>query len=268
MRTAGELKGATIEAMDGDIGSVQDVYFDDRTWTVRYVVVDTGAWLPGRQVLISPFAFQAVPGASRLRTSLTKKQIENSPSPDSDRPVNRQREVEFSRYYGYPYYWVGPYRWGGLAYPGLPLEAPQPSPVDEEMLARDLEGGDPNLRSARDVMGYYINATDGDIGHVEDFLVDDETWAILHHRRHAELAARPACAGLAGVDQGSELAGLQGLRGSLEAPHRGRPRVRSEHAAGPRARGAPLRLPRAFEVLGTRAEKKGLVKHHGKTRGR
>src|SRR5262245_65494056 len=124
MRTAGELKGGTIEAMDGDIGSVQDVYFDDRTWTIRYVVVDTGAWLPGRQVLISPFAFQAVPGASRLRTSLTKKQIENSPSPDSDRPVNRQREVEFSRYYGYPYYWVGPYRWGSLAYPGLPLEAP------------------------------------------------------------------------------------------------------------------------------------------------
>ena len=180
MRTAGELKGGTIEAMDGDIGSVQDLYFDDRTWTVRYVVVDTGAWLPGRQVLISPFAFQAVPGASRLRTSLTKKQIENSPSPDSDRPVNRQREVEFSRYYGYPYYWAGPYRWGALAYPGLPLEAPQPSPVDEEMLARELEGGDPNLRSARDVMGYYINATDGDIGHVEDFLIDDETWAIRY----------------------------------------------------------------------------------------
>ena len=111
---------------------------------------------------------------------MTKQQIENSPPPDSDRPVNRQREVEFSRYYGYPYYWVGPYRWGSLAYPGLPLEAPPPSPIDEEMLARELEGGDPNLRSARAVMGYYINATDGDIGHVEDFLVDDETWAIRY----------------------------------------------------------------------------------------
>jgi len=180
MRTAGELKGATIEAMDGDIGSVQDLYFDDHSWTVRYVVVDTGAWLPGRQVLISPFAFQTVPGASRLRTSLTKKQIENSPPLDTDRPVNRQREVEFAQYYGYPYYWGGPNRWGALAYPELPLNPPQPSPVEQEMLAREREGGDPNLRSARDVMGYYISATDGDLGHVEDFLVDDETWAIRY----------------------------------------------------------------------------------------
>src|SRR4029453_5598628 len=140
MRTAGELKGGTIEAMDGDIGSVQDLYFDDRTWTVRYVVVDTGAWVPGRQVPIPPFAFQAVPGASRLRTSLTKKQIENSPSPDSDRPVNRQREVEFSRYYGYPYYGVGPYRGGGVASGGAPGKAPHPSPVDEEMRPRHREG--------------------------------------------------------------------------------------------------------------------------------
>jgi len=98
VRTAGELKGGTIKAMDGDIGSAQDLYFDDRTWTVRYVVVDTGAWLPGRQVLISPFAFRPVPGASWLRTFLSKKQIENSPSLDTDRPVNRQREVEFSQY--------------------------------------------------------------------------------------------------------------------------------------------------------------------------
>ena len=75
LRTAGHMKGVTIEAIDGDIGSVQDLYFDDRTWTVRYLVVDTGTWLPGRQVLISPFAFQPVPGASRLRTALTKEQI-------------------------------------------------------------------------------------------------------------------------------------------------------------------------------------------------
>jgi hypothetical protein len=180
LRTAGELKGVTIEAMDGDIGSVQDLYFDDQTWTVRYLVVDTGTWLPGRQVLISPFAFQAIPGASRLRTSLTKQQVRNSPSIETDRPVDRQREVEFSQYYGYPYYWVGPYRWGDLAYPALPLTPAQPSKAEEEMLARERDNADPNLRSARDVMGYYIQATDGDLGHVEDFLVDDETWAIRY----------------------------------------------------------------------------------------
>jgi hypothetical protein len=183
LRTAGDLKGVTIEAMDGDIGSVQDLYFDDQTWTIRYFVVDTGTWLPGRQVLISPFAFHVVPGASRLQTSLTKEQIKNSPSVDTDRPVDRQREIEFSRYYGYPYYWVGPYRWGDLAYPTLPLTAAQPTEIDEEMLARERESfemSDPHLRSSRDVTGYYIQATDGDLGHVEDFLVDDETWAIRY----------------------------------------------------------------------------------------
>jgi len=180
LRLAGELKGVTIEAMDGDIGSVQDLYFDDRTWTVRYLVVDTGTWLPGRQVLISPMAFHVVPGGSRLRTRLTKDQVRNSPPIDTDRPVNRQREIDFAQYYGYPYYWVGPYRWGELAYPGVPVPPPAPSPIDEEVLARELEGGDPHLRSARDVMGYYIQATDGDLGHVEDFLIEDATWAIRY----------------------------------------------------------------------------------------
>jgi len=188
LRTAGELKGVTIQATDGDIGSVQDLYFDDHLWTVRYLVVDTGTWLPGRQVLISPFAFRAVSGASRLQTTLRKDQIENSPSVDTDRPVNRQGEIEYSRYYGYPYYWVGPYRWGEVAYPsipdlayaGVPVTPLQPNKVEEEMLARERESVNPNLRSARDVMGYYIQATDGDLGHVEDFLVDDETWAIRY----------------------------------------------------------------------------------------
>jgi hypothetical protein len=181
LRTAGHLKGVTIEAMDGDIGSVQDLYFDDRTWTIRYFVADTGTWLPGRQVLISPFAFEVVSGASRVRTSLTKEQIKDSPSIDTDRPVDRQREIEFSRYYGYPQYWVGPYRWGDVAYPDLPPTLP-PAPRGEldEMVARDRENMDPSLRSARDVMGYYIQATDGDLGHVEDFLIDDETWAIRY----------------------------------------------------------------------------------------
>ncbi|MGH7342521.1 MAG: PRC-barrel domain-containing protein [Candidatus Rokuibacteriota bacterium] len=144
LRTAGNLKGVTIEAMDGDIGSAQDLYFDDQTWTVRYLGVDTGTWLPGRQVLISPFAFQVVHGASRLRTSLTKEQVRDSPSIDTDRAVDRQREIVFSRYYGYPYYWLGPYRRGDLAYPALPLTPPQPSALEQDILARDREGGDPH----------------------------------------------------------------------------------------------------------------------------
>ena len=180
LRTAGNLKGVTIEAMDGDIGSVQDLYFDDRTWTIRYLVVDTGTWLPGRRVLISPFAFHLVPGTSRLRTSLTKQQVKDSPSIDTDRPVDRQREIAFAQYYGYPFYWLGPNRWGELAYPGMPVPPVQPTALEQEMLSRQWEDADPDLRSARDVMGYYLQATDGDLGHVEDFLVDAESWAIRY----------------------------------------------------------------------------------------
>jgi uncharacterized protein YrrD len=176
LTTISDIKGAEIDATDGQIGSVDDVYFDDVGWTVRYLVVDTGTWLPGRKVLISPMAVRSSNWRlDSLPVELTKAQVEASPSIDTDKPVERQYEIEYSRYYGYPYYWSGPYRWGSARYPGeldidaLPAEPPVP-----------LESGDPHLRSARDLMGYYIEAADGDIGHVADFLVDDQEWAIRY----------------------------------------------------------------------------------------
>ena len=103
---------------------------------------------------------------------------------DADKPGDRQQEEVLARYYNQQYYWEGPYRWGLLAYPGMPpVPIPSPvSPVLEEMAARDRESlkGDPYLRSTRDITGYYIAALDGDIGHVEDFLVDDRAWAIRY----------------------------------------------------------------------------------------
>jgi hypothetical protein len=180
LRTAKSLKGATIAATDGDIGSVHDLYFDDRTWTIRYFVVDTGTWLPGRRVLISPISVKPSADPNAVAVRLTKRQVEESPSVDTDRPVNRQYEQEYSRYYGYPYYWTGPYRWGATPYPGEMALAGVPitdAPVVEIPVS---EAGDPTLRSARDVMEYYIEAADGDIGHVEDFVVDDQEWAIRY----------------------------------------------------------------------------------------
>src|SRR6185295_7858938 len=112
LRTASHLKGTSIAATDGEIGSVQDLYFDDAHWTVRYLVVDTGTWLPGRQVLISPRAVASPPSDRRIPVALSKERIEASPSVDTDKPVNRQYEAEYSRYYQYPPYWMGPYRWG------------------------------------------------------------------------------------------------------------------------------------------------------------
>jgi len=176
LRTASHLKGTSIAATDGEIGSVQDLYFDDHSWTIRYLVVDTGTWLPGRQVLISPRSIMTVTDEARIPVSLTKSQVENSPSTDVDKPVERQYEEEYSQYYGYPYYWTGPYRWGATPYPGEGVLA-----VPEAAVAMPPRGGgDPSLRSTRNVTGYYIEATDGDIGHVDDFIVDTTAWAIRY----------------------------------------------------------------------------------------
>jgi uncharacterized protein YrrD len=175
LRTASHLKGTTIAATDGGIGSVQDLYFDDDSWTVRYLMVDTGTWLPGRQVLISPRSVLAVTDETKIPVSLTKSQVENSPSTDMDKPVDRQYEEEYARYYGYPYYWTGPYRWGALAYPGEGTLA-----IADAESAIPPRSGDPSLRSTRNVTGYYIEATDGDIGHVDDFIVDTTAWMIRY----------------------------------------------------------------------------------------
>src|SRR5262250_23282 len=118
LRAASHLKGTSIAATDGDIGSVSDLYFDDLTWTIRYLVVDTGTWLPGRQVLISPRSVRSASGQDRVPVALTKEQVKNSPSIDADKPVERQYEEAYSKYYGYPYYWTGPHRWGSTPYPG------------------------------------------------------------------------------------------------------------------------------------------------------
>jgi sporulation protein YlmC with PRC-barrel domain len=183
LKPASAFKGLTIAATDGDIGSVTDLYFDDLSWTIRYLVVDTGTWLPGRQVLISPLSVREV--GDKILVNLTRTQVENSPPTEADKPVNRQQEEAIARYYDQRYYWEGPYRWGLLAYPGMPPVPTAPIPADgmtEEMAAREREmpSGDPTLRSARDVTGYYIAALDGEIGHVDDFLVEDRAWAIRY----------------------------------------------------------------------------------------
>jgi hypothetical protein len=186
LRPFSRLRGATIQAADGDIGSIEDVYLDDLSWTVRYLVVDTGTWLPGRKVLLSPASLRgfAADGTS-VRTELIRDQVKNSPTIDTARPVSRQHETTLLSYYGYEPYWTGPYRWGayGVPYGGaLAPEPPAPhqSRVAEELAARERESADEHLHSAREVAGYGIRATDGELGHVEDFLIDEAAWAIRY----------------------------------------------------------------------------------------
>jgi hypothetical protein len=186
MLTNKRLKDFVIHATDGELGSVTQLYFDDETWAVRYLVVDTGGWLGGRQVLISPFSIiRTDSDAVRLDVALTKKQVENSPNIDTHQPVSRQHEAAYLGYYGYPYYWDGPNLWG----PGFyPVGFAVPATASTEAMAKRTreESKDSHLRSTETVTGYHIEAADGEIGHVDGFVVDHEAWAI----RYIEVATR------------------------------------------------------------------------------
>ncbi len=192
LQAVSDLHGRKIHASDGEIGSVDQFFFDDQTWTIRYLVVDTGNWLPGRQALLSTIALGDTDlVADVLNVSLTKERITNSPDIDTDKPVSREHEAEHSDYYGYPHYWygsglgAGPYAGslpGSMGYPDrvgvatgyavTPALAQEGAPPEER--------GDPHLRSTKAVAGYYIEAKDGDIGHVQDFIIDDQTWEIRY----------------------------------------------------------------------------------------
>lgn len=181
LRRARDLQGYAIGAADGDIGDVRDFLFDDRSWTVRHIVVDTGRWLPGRRVLISPLAIRRIdPVGLRLVTDLTRDKVEHSPDVDADRPVSRQMEARLAEYYGHPFYWVGPYRWGPVAAPTADPAAYVPPRGGTVPPPEARETDDPHLRSTGEVAGYALQATDGRLGHVVDFLVEEESWAIRY----------------------------------------------------------------------------------------
>ena len=179
LRIVKELYGAKLGASDGEIGHVKDFYFDDQNWAVRYVVADTGSWLAGRKVLISPHAFGSLHQAGKLLlVNLTRKQIEASPSIESHKPVSRQYEEEYYRYYGWPYYWQGNGLWGMSGFPILELPPP-PLPANPATASRPQpESADAHLRSAQAVAGYHLEAKDGIVGHVCDFMMDAQSWAI------------------------------------------------------------------------------------------
>jgi len=178
LRNAEEFKNFKLRARDGDIGKSREFYFDDHHWTVRYLVAETGGWLGGREVLISPYALDPVNEADQvLPVNLTKKQIEESPSLNSNQPASRQHEMDYYRYYGWPMYWGGPYMWGPVAYPAIQGEGWTGPNQDYAGLENK---GDPHLRSTQAVTGYHIQALDGEIGHVADFIIDEKTWAIRY----------------------------------------------------------------------------------------
>jgi PRC-barrel domain len=188
LRLLKDLENYAISATDGKIGHIKDFYFDDDAWVTRYVVVDAGTWLSSRRVLISPIAVQHPNWFERaLAVSITKEQVKNSPEIDTKKPVSRQHEEAYFGYYGYPQYWGGVGIWGESLYPNSMM----PGGLDTAQRERELEAhlrlekkrhrhDDPHLRSCNEIVGYRIHASDGDIGHVCGFLIDDETWAVRY----------------------------------------------------------------------------------------
>ena len=166
--------GYAIRATDEDLGKVEGFYFDDEIWAIRYMVVETGNWLSGRKVLISPVAFGKPELESRtIRVNLTCAQVRNSPDIDTQRPIYRQQEAELHAHYQWA--WQGGY---GGPFGTTPLPFPGDEVFVNEEASASERRNDPHLRSILEVTGYHIHASDGEIGHVEDFIVDDENWTI------------------------------------------------------------------------------------------
>jgi hypothetical protein len=175
LRSVDNLIGFSLGASDGEIGRVYSFLFDNGDWVIHYLVVDTGRWLPGRKVLIPTKVLDQPDWQDRVfRVDLTKEQVHDSPQIDAEAPVSRQREIELHKYYGWVPYW-GPAR--GLVV--APEHPPQAQTEQGTAILVETQE-ESNLRSTRQVKGYHIHATDGQIGHVEDFIMSDEDWVIRY----------------------------------------------------------------------------------------
>ena len=165
--------GYKIAATDGQIGHVEDWYFDDHFWALRYVVVSTGHWLPGRQVILSTEVIRGLDaGEELLSVDLTREQIEAGPPLEEHRPVSRQLQIQLADYFGWTPYWQSaadaPIAW-----------FPEVSAGEKGAEALEMDV-DPHLRSLKEVLHYHIHASDGEIGHAEDFLTLTDVWALRY----------------------------------------------------------------------------------------
>lgn len=182
IRSIKHLRGDDIAAKDGTLGDVHDFYFDSQSWKVRYVVIDTGNWLPGRRVLISPDSIKGFDTEDdKVSVDLTMEEIKSSPSIHSHEPVSRQHEIALADHFRWPRYWEEFPSGVGMP-PMIPSLHAEPVGADtgveppEDMMPQ----GDAILRSETEVESYHVAARDGDIGHIDDFLVSDGDWTLRY----------------------------------------------------------------------------------------
>lgn len=172
-RNSNGLTGLGLEATDGQIGEVVDFYFDDETWTIRYLVVKTGGWLSGRKVLISPAVLlHKSPAPGLIPVNLTQEQVRTSPDIDTDKPVSRQKQAMLNKHYFWENYWGTAASGGQMGIDDVPPVHLKPSELDPDE--------DIHLRAVSEVDGCTVHATDGEIGHVDDLIIDDQSWKLTN----------------------------------------------------------------------------------------
>ena len=185
LRHESQINGYAIRASDGLIGTISDVLFEDATWLVRWLVIDTGTWLFGRKVLLPPSALGSVNHIGyQFVVKLTRQQVKDCPDVDADLPVSRQHEADIYDYYGWAPYWgagsymgmvgLGGYAGGPMTTPPSLAALEREKSIDDARLAEC----DPTLRSVKEVTGYRVHASDGEVGHVTDFLIEDDDWSV------------------------------------------------------------------------------------------
>lgn len=184
---ANSLMKSKVLANDGEVGSLVDIYFDDSLWAARYLVVETGRWLDRKRVLVSPASLRRHRGEiGVVHADLSREQIQRCPDIESDQPVSRQYEIAHARYYGYTGYWSGSMLWGSVPFPSAitPMELPgellgAPTRSAEMQDALDAAERTP-LRSAKEMIGYQVEATDGGAGTLDDLAINDQDWSIAY----------------------------------------------------------------------------------------
>ena len=185
LHSADDLKACQIQSIDGDLGEINDLYFDDEAWVIRYLVVTTNNWFFKREALVSPIALDTPDWVNKtMQVNLSQKQVDHSPDISVHKPVSRQQEYKYFCYYGYPLYWGGSGLWGEGLYPGgLMLENEnineQPNAAQAKAYA-ESQNNDPHLRSWDKIKGYLVNGSDGEIGHIQDLLIDEQTFAVRY----------------------------------------------------------------------------------------
>jgi uncharacterized protein YrrD len=177
LHLARKIRGAPVLASDGEIGAVEDFFFEETGWTIRYLYVDTGRWLSGKRVLLSPMSVTLPWNRAGVHVSLTREQVRNGPEVHSH-TLSRASEAELLRYYGYPIYWGAGGVWGAFENPGALVAqpvAPPPAPTGPGV---DIDAQ--HLRSTTQSTGYHLRARDGEVGHVDDFVIGEESWRIRY----------------------------------------------------------------------------------------